>query len=291
MTKVKRKFYSLKIDRVFKSVLLDEKSNYDFLNNLLEDILKEEIKIIDLKVSELPIFNVKGKVQVLDILASTIRSGLINIEVNINFDDAIKERNLGYYTTAFSQRFLRGGKISEKVLQINLNFEDESEYELEEIVLYNKTKKEIYYEDFKIINVNLAKYKEKWYDEVIKGNEEKIYFVTLAANEEELEKIRDNCHEVIVKETIERVFELNEDGTITRLVSYEDEQKWLIKRGKELAKQAGIKEGKEVGIKEGIKENQINTARELLKRDMSIHDIIEITKLSEEEIIKIQKEL
>ena len=280
MTKVKRKFYSLKIDRIFKTVLLDEKNNYCFLNNLLEDILKEEIKIVRLEVSELPIFNVKGKVQVLDILANTIRSGLINLEVNINFDDAIKERNLAYYTTAFSQRFLRGGKISKKVLQINLNFEDESYYEQEEIVLYNKTKKEIYYEDFKIINVNLAKYKEKWYDEVIKGNEEKIYFVTLSANEEELEKIRENCHEVIVKETIDKVFELNEDGTITRLVSYEDEQKWLIKRGKELAKEAGIKE------------TQINTVKELLKEGtLPIETIAKVTKLSEEEIIKIQKEL
>ena len=155
MTEVKKRFYTLKIDRVFKSVLLDEKSNYSFLNNLLEEILKEKIKIVGLKVSELPIFHVKGKVQVLDILANTDRSGLINLEVNINFDDAIKERNLAYYTTSFSQRFMRGGKISDKVLQINLNFESESEYELEEIVLYNKTKKEIYYEDFKIINDNV----------------------------------------------------------------------------------------------------------------------------------------
>ncbi len=79
------------------------------------------------------------------------------------------------------------------------------------------------------------------------------------------------------------MFELNEDGTITRLVSYEDEQKWLIKRGKELAKEAGIKEG--------IKENQMNTAKKLLLRGMEIKEVSEITNLKEEEIIKIQKEL
>ena len=279
MTLTKKRFYTLKIDRVFKATLLDNKNNYRFLNKLLEDILKEKIKIVGLEVSELPIFNVKGKVQVLDILANTQNNGLINIEVNINFDETIKERNLAYYTTAFSQRFIRGGKISEKVMQINLNFEDNSENELEEIVLFNKTKKEIYYEDFKIINVNLAKYKEKWYDEVIKGNKENIYIVTLTATKEELEKIRDNCNDKVVKETIDKVFELNEDGTITRLVSYEDEQKWLIKRGKELAK------------KEGIKETQIKAAKKLLSKGMDIKEISEILNLKEEEIIKIQEEL
>ena len=76
------------------------------------------------------------------------------------------------------------------------------------------------------------------------------------------------------------MFKLNEDGTITRLVSYEDEQKWLIKRGKELAK------------KEGIKETQINTVKELLKEgSLSTKTIAKITKLSEEEIIKIQEKL
>ena len=87
------------------------------------------------------------------------------------------------------------------------------------------------------------------------------------------------------------MFELNEDGTITRLVSYEDEQKWLIKRGKELAKEAGIKEGRREGLKEGIKENQINTAKKLLLRGMEIKEVNEITNLKEEEIIKIQTEL
>ncbi len=84
------------------------------------------------------------------------------------------------------------------------------------------------------------------------------------------------------------MFKLNEDGTITRLVSYEDEQKWLIKRGKELAKKEGIQEG----IKEGIKETQINTVKELLKESsLSTKTIAKITKLSEEEIIKIQEKL
>ena len=113
------KFYSLKIDRVFKTILLDN-NNYEFLNRVLSDILEVEVKIKNLEYVELPVINTKVKVKILDVLVEIETGEYVNIEVNINFNKVIKERNLIYYMTEFTQRYKRGGEVSEKVMQINL---------------------------------------------------------------------------------------------------------------------------------------------------------------------------
>ena len=57
-------------------------------------------------------------------------------------------------------------------------------------------------------------------------------------------------------------------------------------RGKIIGREEGMKEGK----KEGKKQNQIEIAKKLLQRNMSIEDIKEITSLTEEEISKLKQE-
>jgi len=42
------------------------------------------------------------------------------------------------------------------------------------------------------------------------------------------------------------------------------------------------------GRKEGIKEGKLDTARNLLKRGFSIDEVVEITKLSHEDILNIE---
>ena len=54
-------------------------------------------------------------------------------------------------------------------------------------------------------------------------------------------------------------------------------------RGKEEGRKEGIKEGKEEGIKEGIRNEKINVAKSMLKKNIPIEEIIEITGLSKEE--------
>ena len=115
-----QKFYPLKYDRVFKTILLDN-HNYKFLGIALSDILEKEVKIESLEYVELPVINTKVKVQILDVLVKTNNNEYINVEVNINFDKVIKERNLVYYMTEHCQRYKRGGVLSEKVIQVYQN--------------------------------------------------------------------------------------------------------------------------------------------------------------------------
>ncbi|MCL0062607.1 hypothetical protein M1N67_04025 [Peptococcaceae bacterium] len=53
----------------------------------------------------------------------------------------------------------------------------------------------------------------------------------------------------------------------------------------------GIEKGLQKGIKEGIKEGVIKTARKALMRGMSIENVMELTDLTKEEVLKIWREI
>ena len=71
------KFYHLKYDRVFKKVV---NVNPEVLEKVLTDILEEEVKIISFVPTELPIKNVKSKVNTLDILVKTKDNQILDVD-------------------------------------------------------------------------------------------------------------------------------------------------------------------------------------------------------------------
>ena len=91
-----KRFFNLAYDQVFKSVILDE-NNYEYLNNLLSDILEVEVTVKNIEYSELPASTVRDKVQVLDVLLLTKDNKRLNVELNSNFNESVKERNIMYY--------------------------------------------------------------------------------------------------------------------------------------------------------------------------------------------------
>ena len=117
----------------------------------------------------------------------------------------------------------------------------------------------------------------------------------LSANKEEL--INLSKHDEIVKEVSERMFILNDDDTITRLIPLEEEWKIIQemqleeykKEIKEKIEKKVLKKGLKKGLEKGIKQNSEEIAKKLLLEGLSIKKISEITKLSEKEIIKLKK--
>ena len=57
------------------------------------------------------------------------------------------------------------------------------------------------------------------------------------------------------------------------------------------ATKKGLTQGIEQGIEQGIKENSQNIAKEMIKKNMDINLIMELTKLTKEEIEKIKKDI
>ena len=58
--------------------------------------------------------------------------------------------------------------------------------------------------------------------------------------------------------------------------------------GKRDGEKLGEARGKKLGIELGLKQNRFETAKKLLKRDMSIEEIADITELSKKEILSLR---
>lgn len=91
----------------------------------------------------------------------------------------------------------------------------------------------------------------------------------------EIKKARDVLYIMSEEEELQRLAELRE--------------KWdLDERSAKAAwKEEGLKEGREAGRKEGSKRKQLEIAKKMKNRDMSIEEIMEITELTKEEIEKL----
>ncbi len=284
MIEERNKFYNLKYDRVFKTIV---QNNPRVLEVILSDILDCEVEIVTFVPTELPIKNKRSKVNTLDILLKTKDNKILNVELNTNFDKFTKERNLVYYTSLYSQKKLRGSNLEEideelEVIHIDINFNESKKEEAKRIYYVQDKSGKKYSENFKIITVNIAKYKEEWYDKNIKGNNKHIYLVMLDANEEELGKLGkiDKIIEGINKE----VEKLNDDFVFKREISREEENEIRTKMRIKEAKQEGISQGISQGKIEGEKSKAMAIATNMLNKGLSIEEIIELTGLTKEEL-------
>ncbi len=84
-------------------------------------------------------------------------------------------------------------------------------------------------------------------------------------------------------DTVKQVYQNSEEAKEMLITS--------IKKQKQAWKQEGIQEGKQKGIQEGIQEEKYQITCSLLKMGLRVEKISQATKLSIEEIQKIQKEL
>ena len=282
------KFYSLKYDRVFKSIMANE-HNFQYLNLILSDIFNREIEIIKFIPTELPVKHKDMKVDVLDIIVKTKDGLIIDLEINTKFDAFEKEKSLSYYSNLYSQCILRGKKEYENIIQVNLNFQNNNNKDDYYYVMDNNQNK--LSNNFQILSVNIEKYKKDWYDENIKGNPKHIYLVMLGANKEELEelsKVND-----IVKEVKDKVFALNKEEVFIRTMSREDEIKMVseargekrgLAKGEKIGEKRGLAQGEIIGEARGELNKTKQFVMKMLKENLPFSLIKKITNLSDDEI-------
>ncbi len=288
-----KEFFGLSYDRIFKAAILNKEKDYRYLNELVSDILEEEVHITKAEAYEVKVSSTMERVKILDILATTQKGKLVNIELNKAFGKSIKERNIFYYNSLITREYKHKKEYEDikKIFQINLNFNKIGKAPKEEIKLYNLTLNEIYYDDYEIIDVNVLNYKKTWYDRNIKGEEEHIYLTALEANEEELKKLGEVNE--IVKEVGMKVFELNEDEKIIDQMERERDAEIVYHNGLKYAKEDGYNDGVKVGYDNGIKtgyDNGIETmVKNLLKDGFPLEAIAKAANLTVEEVEKIQK--
>lgn len=194
----------LKIERNFKAVVADP-NDTKLLECILTDILDEKVHIVKFISNEL---------KITDLIVETNNGECLLIELNSNYDNSLKLRNLSYFTSYYSQ-----------IVAINLIYGMSEKEPFKEIYyLRGNITGRIYTDTFKIIDVNLDKYKEKWYDKCIEGDKKHIYLVMLNANSKEIKKL--SKRDKIIKEYEKKMLTLTKEGVvINHLTPKEEEEK------------------------------------------------------------------
>ncbi len=220
----------------------------------------------------------------LDILLESDKCDLIIlIEMNQFPSKEIKYRNRLFVYTALARSLNSGENIkNKKVIQINFNKErhpyvSKASYSVMDI----NTHKEI--KDFKIHEVYLENYKGIRYNG---DNKEEAYLSLFTATSyEELREIAGDD-----KEALKIVDELERLGLDDKFgLAYDNEmmQKKMINTARNWGYDDGKEDGKAEGLEEGARAKEIEIAKNLLQKGVSIDLVSESTGLSIEELNKL----
>ncbi len=293
MTKDK-KFYSLANDSVFKNVFYRDD---DLLKRFLTDILSvfyDDIDIKDFKVlnTELTKDKLYIKNKVVDILVD-IGTKIINIEVNVKYDDYRIYRNFFYLassTIASMKKDMKFVDVREHV-QFNFNFKKnyKNGYKISEYG--DLSTGEVTIPFMRTIDIDVDYYKNKWYNS---GKSKEYYeqfksIIMFGLTEYELKNLEDS--DDYMKKIKDDVIKLNGDPNFYQAMTDEEDREMIENSIFISGKQEGIKQGIERGIEQGtrrgIEENQKNIVKNMKDANYKLEDIKEITGLSIEEIEKI----
>ena len=289
---MKKEFKTLSSDIVFKSIFF---KNNDLLEWLMNRTFKSlninyNIKNYNICNGELVVDKVFLRSRTLDALIES-DDIVYNLEVNKNFNLETIIRNYLYQCNYLIYMVHTGKKYINSikpVVQINYNIKTNKKYqydgEYEDIE--SKTLKKYYFIK-KIVNIDIAKYIDKWYN----LNKDKDYyekykhFLLLGMTKEDLIELKDD--DKMVNKIKNAIFNINDPSEFPRLFSDEEfleiEKNTSyyngIEHGIEQGKSIGIEEGKSIGIEEGIEKTNLDNAKKMKEEKIPADIIKKITGL------------
>ena len=274
-------------DYIFKRVFAFE-GNESVLKDLLEAILRKNIKNVTIKNPEIIPYEREDKRGLLDIKAETDDGTVLDIEMQMEDKKNIEERGTLYLANMITSQLQVGDdyttlKKSVVIFITNYNFLKRNSYHSIGKIKFDKTLKEEYIdmgyktedeEASKYIEfhyIELPKYKKKTQSEFTKLDQWMCVFTNrkgemmLAEKENKEIKKAMNTLDYISADPRER--ERHNSIIMAEYNRLTSEQNFF-----------------EAGKEEGI----IETAKEMLKEDIPIETIEKVTKLSREEIEKLK---
>ena len=283
-------FYTCRNDRAFKEVFLNP-DNSDLLKALLEFILKIKIDKLEIKKTELLSGNVNIKDKRVDAIVHT-GNKKIEIEINSQNKDYLHTRSTAYICNIYQSNASVGDTYNEDtdIIQVNLTWGLGRNNEEMKIFKIMNEKGELYVKNFIIYEINMDYYDKIWYsknEEEIKKNQ---YMIMLDLDKKELKNMP---KDKIVDKYITNVTIVNDDPEFQKYMSEEEDKRKIQNSLLSEAKEEGISQGYTSGINDGISKGKnkksIEIAKNMLRKNMSIEDISDITGLSIEEINKLTK--
>ena len=279
-------FYTCRNDRAFKEVFLNP-NNSDLLKALLEFILKIKIDKLEIKKTELLSGNVNIKDKRVDAIVHT-GNKKIEIEINSQNKDYLHTRSTAYICNIYQSNASVGDTYNEDtdIIQVNLTWGLGRNNDEMKIYKIMNEKGELYVKNFIIYEINMDYYDKIWYsknEEEIKKNQ---YMIMLDLDKKELKNMP---KDKIVDKYITNVTIVNDDPEFQKYMSEEEDKRKIQNSLLSEAKENGYTSGINDGISKGENKKSIEIAKNMLKKNMSIEDISDITGLSIEEINKLTK--
>ena len=273
----KIEFKTLANDIVFKSIFFKD---VELLKWLMERTFKSlnlnySINNFNIRNGELVVDRVFLRSRTLDVLIES-DDYVYNLEVNSYFSKETTLRNYLYQSNYLIFMVHKGKdylKSIKPVVQINYNVKTAKDNEYNGIYKELETKSYKEYPKIKeIINIDIAKYIDKWYN-LNKSKEfyEKYkHFLLIGMTKEDLKELEDE--DKMVKKIKNEIFKLNDPSEFPRLFSDEE---FL-----EIEKNTSFNSGLEQGIEENKKEN----AKRMKLENIPINLIQKITGLDSKTI-------
>ena len=274
-----KKLLSPKIDVVFQ-VLFGEVGSERITKRFLESILEQKIDSIDLSKNQiLRREKVLDKLGILDVIATINGKEKCNIEMQLESETTIKERILYYWSRVYSRQIKKGDdyeKLQKTIVILIADFKVEGLEELEYItkwkIIEEKNRKLILTDKLELVIIEMPKIIE---DEARSELIDWLSFLENPKSERVKEKMKENEE---LNEAVNKLEEMSEDEYLERIAD--------LREKKILDENSRLSESYNKGIKEGELKNKKETAKKMLEKNIPLETIIEITGLSEEEIIK-----
>ena len=275
------KFYTAKYDRVFKTIFCNE-DNTVLLKGLLSRILKKNIEIIEFLRSELPVSSTVDKAKTVDLLVKADNEYL-HIELNCNYAEYLHTRNFIYFNNIYSRKVIRGEEYDYSTKFLHIDFTYGLRKNINDINYYyvmdeNKNK---YIDNFEMIEFNMDKIMNYWYNSDRKKVNEYKHLIMLDLDQDNLDKI--SIGDDFVKEYEKQVTALNNQETFQSFMSYEEDQRLIQNTEKKIAY--------EDGLEQGISQEKIEIAKNMLKKNIDISIISRTTGLDINTLKKLTKEV
>ena len=285
----------LTVDYAFKRVF-GRNGNEGILKDFLESILDIEIKDIIIQNPEIPKNMRDSKIGILDVRAEINGKEIIEVEMQVQNQYNIDKRSPTYITKIYSDQLKEGDSYVEvkKVAVINIlnfNYYKRNSYHSVARMIFEDSKEnekvdmgyilEEQYatEDLEMHFIELPKFRKKNPDISSKLDQ----WLWLICGEEEKIKMAKNENEKIkeAKSELEKLEMSAEDRELyeLRLKAIRDEIN---------IRESGYTDGMKDGEEKGKKQKSIEIAKNMLKKQIPLELIEELTGISQSEIEKIK---
>ena len=289
----------LTVDYAFKRVF-GRNGNEGILKDFLESILDIEIKNITIQNPEIPKNMRDSKIGILDVRAEINGKEIIEVEMQVQNQYNMDKRSSTYITKIYSDQLKEGDSYVEvkKVAVINIlnfNYYERNSYhsvarmkfenskENEKVDMGYILEEQYATEDLEMHFIELPKFRKKNPDISSKLDQ----WLWLICGEEEKIKMAKNENEKIkeAKSELEKLEMSAEDRELyeLRLKAIRDEINI-----RESGYTDGMRDGMKDGEEKGKKQKSIEIAKNMLKKQIPLELIEELTGISQSEIEKIK---